>query len=73
MPYISTWDKKGNHIKFYGVVSAGEIESTNNEAHNDERFDDIKYFICDMTEITDVVVTESDAINSAATDKVHLI
>ena len=69
MAHNTTWEESGIYWQFFGYVSAQEVEEANNEMYGDLRFDDIKYFIWDMSNATGWGMTESDAAYSAATDK----
>ncbi len=69
MPHETTWEKKGVYWKFYGIVTVEEVNEANEEAYGNSRFDELKYFIWDGTDIKQLDLTEEDADISAATDR----
>ena len=69
MAHNTTWEERGIYWKFSGHVSAVEVEEADNEMYGDPRFDEIKYFIWDMTDASELGMTESDSDFPAGTDR----
>ncbi|MDX1542794.1 MAG: hypothetical protein R3214_02530 [Christiangramia sp.] len=69
MPYKTNWEAHGIAWKFYGYVTAEEIEEANNEFYTDERSDDARYQLIDALEVTDVEWNDADIKEMAAQDK----
>ncbi|MCG9972377.1 hypothetical protein [Christiangramia crocea] len=69
MPYKTNWEPHGIIWKFYGYVTAEEIEEANNEFYTDERSDDSRYQIIDALEVTNVEWNDVDIKEIAAQDK----
>ena len=68
MAYEVTWEGEGLYLKFYGTITAQEVNAVNNEMYGDPRFDGIKYQIWDSTDALKFELTERDADVAAATD-----
>ncbi|TBW29194.1 hypothetical protein [Gramella sp. KN1008] len=69
MPYKTTWEANGIVWRFYGDVTAEEIEAANDEFYRDERSDISTYQIIDVLEVNDVEWTDMDIKEMAAQDK----
>ncbi len=69
MPYKTTWKENGIVWKFFGYVTAGEIEEANEEFYRDERSDAAKYQVIDALEVSKVEWNEIDIKEMAAHDK----
>ncbi|MCM8570115.1 hypothetical protein NE848_12050 [Gramella jeungdoensis] len=69
MPYKTTWEPLGIIWKFYGDVTAEEIEEANIEFYKDERSDEARYQVIDALEVTDVEWNDVDIKEIAAQDK----
>ena len=70
MTYKITWGKEGINFQFFGDVTASELHDANNEIYGDHRFDDIKYFIWDMTGAKNLEMIKDEAEISVYTDHV---
>lgn len=51
MAHRTTWEAEGILWEFSGTVSFEEVSDATSEMYNSFRFDDLKYFIWDSTEI----------------------
>ena len=69
MPYKTTWRENGIIWKFYGNVTAEEIEDANKEFYRDERSDFAEYQIIDALEVVNVEWNDLDIKAIAAQDK----
>lgn len=58
MPYQITWRTNGVYWRYYGVLSGNELLQSNFDIFGDERFDDLRYQIVDLTDVEEVEVTE---------------
>lgn len=68
MPHITTWDPTGIKWQFHGAVTSEEVNEANREMYEDPRFDSIKYFIWDMSNVEKLIENELDINKPAATD-----
>jgi hypothetical protein len=68
MPYRTIWEANGLIWEFYGLVTAREIESANDEFYRDLRSDTAKYQIIDTRRVTDIEWSETDIKITAAYD-----
>jgi hypothetical protein len=68
MPHNTTWEPKGVHWEFYGVVSFSEIAEANAEFYSNERSDRMKYQIFDSIGVDAIVGTEAELKMLAAID-----
>lgn len=66
MPHKTTWEDKGINLQFYGDITTDEVEQSTAEAYGDHRFDDIKYFIWDMTDAESLITDEAHVESTAA-------
>ncbi len=69
MPYYTNWKKDGIIWKFYGDVTADEIERANNEFYENEGSDFAKYQIIDTLDVKSVEWNDIDIKKIAALDK----
>lgn len=69
MPYKTSWEENGIVWKFYGDVTAEEIENANDEFYRDERSDTTSYQIIDALEVNHVEWNDIDIKEMAAQDK----
>lgn len=58
MPYQITWRTSGVFWRYDGVLTGNELLQSNFDIFGDERFDDIRYQIVDLTRVEQVAVTE---------------
>ena len=58
MPYTTTWQNHGIAWTYSGVLTGKELLNSNLEIFGDERFDDIRYQIVDLTAVDSIEVTE---------------
>jgi len=70
MPHKTIWEKDGIYWQFYGDITLAEVHEANGEAYGDHRFDDIKYFIWNMTDVNNLEMSLDDAKKPACTDEV---
>ena len=68
MAYRIKWEERGVYCKFSGTVSGGELIQCNNDIYGDERFDNIKYQIFDMLDVTELTIETIDVRKAAACD-----
>jgi len=59
MPYKTTWLANGIIWTYSGVLTGNELLNSNFEIFGDERFDDIRYQIVDLSAVEKVEVTEN--------------
>jgi hypothetical protein len=69
MAHNTIWEEKGLFWQFSGEVTALEVQEANNELYSDPRFDTAEYFIWDMTDVSEVCLTESDVGHAVAMDR----
>ncbi|MDQ8195137.1 hypothetical protein QEH59_11925 [Coraliomargarita sp. SDUM461004] len=58
MPYETKWQTHGIIWTYSGTLTGEELLRSNFEIFGDERFDDIRYQVVDLTAVTEVKVTE---------------
>jgi hypothetical protein len=58
MPYTTTWEDHGVIWNYSGFLTGNELLHSNLEIFGDERFDDLRYQIVDLTAIEGMDVTE---------------
>jgi len=68
MPHITTWDSTGIKWQFHGAVTSEEVDEANREMYEDSRFDFIKYFIWDMSNVEKLIKNKLDNNRPVATD-----
>jgi len=68
MPHITTWDSTGIKWQFHGSVTSEEVDEANREMYEDPRFDFIKYFIWDMSNVEKLIKNKLDNNRPVATD-----
>ena len=73
MPHVTKWEEKGIHWSFSGVVTMEEQQQADGEMYNDPRFEKIRYFIWDGSEIESIAYNTNDADEPAAIDKASSI
>ncbi|WPJ97308.1 hypothetical protein SH580_06255 [Coraliomargarita algicola] len=59
MPYTTTWRSNGIIWTYTGVLTGEDLLNSNFEIFGDERFDDIRYQIVDLTAVEKVEVTQN--------------
>lgn len=59
MPYTTTWLINGIIWTYSGVLTGEDLLNSNFEIFGDERFDDIRYQIVDLTAVEKVEVTQN--------------
>lgn len=57
MPYTTTWEAHGVVWNYSGTLTGNELLQSNLEIFGDERFDDIRYQIVDLTAVNAMEVT----------------
>jgi hypothetical protein len=57
MPYTTTWEARGVVWNYSGTLTGNELLQSNLEIFGDERFDDIRYQIIDLTAVNAMEVT----------------
>lgn len=72
MPYSITWSHEGTEIIYEGKVSYAEIRAADDAHYGDERFQDIRYQLCDFTKADTSEITLSDAEEYAVFDVVSI-
>lgn len=68
MPHTTTWEEHGVWWQFYGTVTPQELAESDAEMYGDPRFEHIKYFIWDTTDVEDITFSEVHVELSAASD-----
>jgi len=68
MPHETIWEKEGINWKFHGIVNSEEVHEADAEITGDARFDDLKYFIWDATDMAKFEIEELDLTLIAAKD-----
>lgn len=68
MPYITTWEPTGIKWQFHGTVTSEEVDEANREMYEDPRFDSIKYFIWDMSNVEKLIKNKLEINKPVATD-----
>tara|TARA_R110002111_G_scaffold230929_1_gene292143 strand:+ start:133 stop:522 length:390 start_codon:yes stop_codon:yes gene_type:complete len=58
MPYKTTWQRHGIIWTYTGVLTGEELLKSNLETFGDERFDEIRYQMVDLTAVEEIKVTE---------------
>ena len=79
MAHRTTWEKDGCIIRIFGTFSADELEGINEEFTNHKNFDEVHYFIRDLTEIQEIklslddiqVMAYKDAASSLSSKKIR--
>lgn len=59
MPYTITWQTHGIAWTYSGVLTGNELLQSNFDIFGDERFDDIRYQIVDLTRVEKIEVSEN--------------
>ncbi len=59
MPYTTTWQAQGIVWTYSGILTGEELLNSNLEIFGDERFDDLRYQIVNLTSVEEVKVTEN--------------
>ena len=73
MAYMTEWENKGVCWKYHGIVTGTELLRSNLDIYGDERFDEMRYQIIDLTEIEGLKVSEEDMKRIAAYDEAAAI
>lgn len=68
MPYEVIWTDNGVIEKFSGIMSAQNLEDADKLVYDNHRFDNIRYWIVDLMEITDHTFQEDDPVIVAYID-----
>ena len=68
MSYFINWEGKGVYCKFSEIVSGKELTLCNMAIYGDPRFDDIRYQIFDMTDVTGLEIDVKDVRIVASCD-----
>ncbi|WDE00805.1 hypothetical protein [Thalassomonas actiniarum] len=68
MPYTCTWESRGVHIKFTGVVTLQEVCDSDDAMYEDPRFAQIDYFIWDAGEVTSLALSDTQVDITAVRD-----
>lgn len=58
MPYQISWQEHGVTWHYSGVLTGKDLMQSNFDIFGDERFDDIRYQIVDLTGVEEIQVTE---------------
>lgn len=58
MPYLISWQKHGVIWRYSGVLTGEDLLQSNFDIFGDERFDDIRYQIVNLTAVDHIEVTE---------------
>lgn len=58
MPYTTQWTQGGLIWKYSGTVSGEELLLSNLDIYGDERFDDLRYQIVDLSAVKNCKVTD---------------
>ncbi|MEI6456617.1 MAG: hypothetical protein WCO93_10045 [bacterium] len=61
MAFNIFWEEKGILVQFSGTVDEQEVMTINNIMYGDQRFDMITYQIADYTDVTENLITHTDA------------
>lgn len=69
MAYTLIWEENGVYCRFTGLLSAEEIIQCSNEISGDIRFDDIKYQLIDILDVTELAIKTIDVRVVAAYDR----
>lgn len=70
MPYQTSWNGKEVYCKFSGTVSGNELIECNLELYGNIYFDDIRWQIFDLLDVTKLNVTTDEVMIVAACDRV---
>jgi hypothetical protein len=70
MPHFTRWEEDGIYWSFSGIVTLQEQKEADGEMYGDPRFDSLRYFIWDGTNISKIDYDEYEADGPAAIDKV---
>lgn len=70
MPHNTIWEKEGIYWQFFGIVPLQEIREADNEVYGDARFDDLKYFIWDATDVKQLDLSENEVDVPASLDTI---
>jgi len=70
MPHETIWEEEGINWKFHGIVNTEEVHEADAEVYDDARFDDLKYFIWDATDMEKLEFEDLDVVSIAAKDTV---
>lgn len=65
MGHKTTWTSDGCHVDVYDVITGGELAQINEEFCSSEHFDNVKYFIRDLTKIKSNLLQEDDIMEAA--------
>jgi hypothetical protein len=68
MSYIINWEEKGVYCKFSKIVSGKELTNCNMAIYGDPRFDNIRYQIFDMVDVTEFKIDVIDVRIVASCD-----
>ena len=66
MSHRIEWEKDGAYWQLSGAVTSGELIEIVNELIGSPKFDSLKYFILDATNIIEPIITEDDLDATAA-------
>lgn len=69
MSYIINWEENGVYCKFSGAVSGNELIQCNGDLYGDARFDDVKYELFDMLDVTELTIKPIDVKKVAGCDR----
>ena len=63
------WEGKGIYWKASGIVTAEDIFETDKEINADPRYDDVRYQVIDLLDVTDMNVKVHEVTQIASFDK----
>lgn len=69
MPYKINWEKDGVLVKFNGVFSYNENMDANIELYSDSKFENLKYIVWDLSEVSEFDITKEEAEIASMHDK----
>ncbi len=69
MTHITTWEQEGVFLQFSGTLTLEEIRQCNDELYSDPRFSNVKYQVCDYSDVEQINLTIKETKVLAAIDK----
>jgi hypothetical protein len=69
MPYDINWEANGVHVRFQRIFNLKNNNSATIELLNDSRFEGLKYIIWDLSDISELDITETEASMLSIEDK----
>jgi hypothetical protein len=69
MAYTTEWETQGVLWRYSGIVDGTELINSNLDIYGDERFDQMKYQIVDLTRVSAFNVTRDEMLKIAAYDR----